>query len=247
MKADHSSLIRGLNIAVTVLAALSLVACVVGLAVLGSVKGYAYDALAEEYARSYDYDYDDYFDDFYYDYLDDWYDDYGWDDDGYGHGFGHHSNASVHHAALTPAASGYHSYPGDIEDAYAAMDITFGLITAAIIWEIIVSIACLLLGIFGIVSAGKPAKLKTVMVLGIVGAVVSILGGHIILTVLFIISAVMANKDKTTLLNAAIPAPASAPASAPAPAPVAPPAADPYPGTIEQAPQDPTNPTNTTL
>lgn len=240
MKADHSSLIRGLNIAVTVLAALSLVSCVVGLAVLGSVKGYAYDALAEEYARTYDYD--DYWDDYYYDYWDDWDDwddDFGWDDDGYGygHGHGHHSNASVHHAALTPAASGYYSYSGDIEDAYAAMDVTFGLVTVAVIWEIIISIACLLLGIFGIVSAGKPAKLKTVMVMGIVGAVVSFLGGHIILTALFIISAVMANKDKTALLNASMPAPA------PAAAPVAAPGAAPYPGTTEQAPQDPTHPT----
>lgn len=204
MSADHSSLIRGLNIAVTVLAALSLVSCVVGLAVLGSVKGYAYDAVVEEYARTYD---DAYWDDRYYDFFDDdWDDDYWYDHDhGYGRGYGHHSDASVHHAVLCPAVSGYASYPGDLEDAYVAMDLTFGLITAAIIWEIVVSIACLLLGILGIVGAGKPAKLKQLMVLGIVGAVVSFLGGHIILTALFIISAVMANKDKTALLAASAP------------------------------------------
>lgn len=242
MNTNHSSLIRGLNIAITALAALTLICCMVGIGVLNSTKSYAYDAIASEYS------YDAYEDDWY-DYLDDdyWYDDDHWDDDywhDYGHGGSHHASIQ-HDAALIPTASGYYSYGSDIEDAYMAVDIMYAVINGLLIWEIIVAIVVLLFGILGIVSAGKQEKLRQLMVFGVVGAVVSFLGGHIILMVLFIISAVMANKDKTAMLNAnmvAVPVEVPAPAPAPAPAPVAPPVTPdvPYPGTTEQPSQDPT-------
>lgn len=241
MNTNHSSLIRGLNIAITALAALTLICCVVGMGVLNSTKTYAYDAVASEYSSGYySDDWYDYFDDDYWYDSDDWYDDDYWHD--YGHGGSHHASLQ-HGAALIPAASGYHSYGSSLEDAYMAVDIMYNVINALLIWEIVVAIVVLLLGILGIVGAGKQEKLRTLMVFGIVGAVISFLGGHIILVVLFIISAVMANKDKTALLNANMAAaPVAAPAApAPVAAPVAPPVTPdaPYPGTTEQPPHDP--------
>lgn len=239
MKPDHSSLIRGLNIAAVVLAALSLISCAIGFAVIEANKVYLYDAVADEYYSSYDYYYDDYWDD-YYDDL--WDDDYWYDDHGYSSP--HHSSTGIHHAsfsapAATPVASSYYDDVYGVQDAWAALDITLAIVNALLIWEIIVSIAALVFGILGLVNAGKPQKLKSLVVFGIVGAVASFLGGHIILVVLFIISAVMASKDKNALVNAgSVPAAyPGAPVAAPV-APVAPavPAAPAAPSAVAASP-----------
>lgn len=192
MNTNHSSLIRGLNVAVTVLAALSLITCVVALAAIGASKDYLYDAIAEEY---YDGDLDYYEYDYGFDYgyglgdlLDD---DWGgpWHD---GHGYDH-----PHHAALSASAPQHWvSSPYGAEDPLVALEVGLAILDALLIWEIIVSAVSLLFGILGMVNAGKPQKLGQIMGIGIAGAVVSFLGGHIILVALFIISAVMANKDK---------------------------------------------------
>lgn len=200
MKPIHASLIRGLNIGITVLAALSLITCVVGMTFLGVNKDYLYAALEEEYGASvYD---PDYLDDFYDDYLDDFYFDHDlWDDD-YGTSHPHHASLSTE--SLVPVSDGYFGYSTSSEDVEAIMDIALAVVNALLIWEIIVSAVTLVFGILGIVGAGKQEKLKALTVCGIVGAVIAFLGGHIVLVVLFIISAVMANKDKTTALNQAI-------------------------------------------
>ncbi len=197
MNTNHTSLIRGLNIAVIVLAALSLIGCAFTFTTIESSKGLIYDYVLSEYGYGQDYyDYDYLDDDFYYDFDDD---DFDWDgywDDGYGHKGPHHSSAALAHPV---SLSSSYSYD---EALTASVDLILGIVNAVLIWEIIVSLATLLFGIFGVVHAGKRDKLKMLMVLGIVGAIVSFLGGHIILMVLFIISAVMANKDKNMPLSA---------------------------------------------
>lgn len=217
MNTSHSSLIRGLNIAITALAALSLITCIVAMVTLGSTKDFFYDAIAESY-----YDGDlSYYDDSWYDYLDD---DFWYDDHDAAHP--HHTSLAAEHPAQTMPVYGYSTLSDSgIDDAYVAMDIMIAVVNGLLIWEIVVSIVALLFGILGLVNAGKQDKLKQVMVFGIVGAVVSFLGGHIILMALFIISAVMANKDKTALLNANLAAAPPVPPTPPtSPAPPVPPA-----------------------
>lgn len=203
MQTSHSSLIRGLNIAVVVLSALSLIASVAIFSFLANSKDMIYDYVASDgyytLKDSLDYDYD-------YDYLDDL-----WDDYDYGH-HGDRYHTGLHQAQQAPSAIS-HTLPADYydysyyldEDDIVALDIMFGIIDALLIWEMIASAGMLVFGILGLVRAGKPEKLGQVMVFGIIGAVLSFFAGHIILTVLFIISAVMANKDKNEILAAPIP------------------------------------------
>ena len=81
-----------------------------------------------------------------------------------------------------------------------ALDLALGIINGLLIWEMIASVAMLVFGILSLVRTGKPEQLKQIMVFGILGAVISFLAGHIILTVIFTVSAVMANKDKNALV-----------------------------------------------
>ncbi len=208
MQQNHTSTIRGLNIAVIVLAALSLIASAIVFSVLANSKDLIYDYVASEgyslyddYGYDYDFDYDDL-----------------WDDD-----YGHHGNryhaslGSTHPLAAAhaiPASSYYYGYE---PDAMLALDLFFGIINGLLIWEMIASVAMLIFGILALVRAGKPEKLRQIMVFGILGAVISFLAGHIILTVLFIISAVMANKDKNALAPAPVPPVPPTPPTPPVP------------------------------
>lgn len=187
MKTDHTSLIRGLNIAVIVLAALSLIASIVAFSAIEGNKSLIYDYALSEYGYTQDY-YDYFDDDFYYDFDDDYW-------DGYSHNGPHHSSASYAASAQMVPVSSSSLYTDEDVITYS-IDIMLAIINGVLIWEMVISAAALVFGIFGVVSAGKREKLKAVMVMGIIGAVLSFFGGHIILMVLFIISAVMANKDK---------------------------------------------------
>lgn len=207
MKTNHSSLTRGLYVAITVLAALSLVSCVIGVASMNILEKHVYDALDQGYhdaAYDYLYDMDPY--------LDDWYDGDGYWHDGEGrwydgeHWRDDHDSSHSHHTALgLGPVRGYgygSSSMSDLADSYAMADLAISFIHALLIWEIVVSVVSLLFGIIGLVNIGSPQKLSQLMGISIGGAVVSLLGGHIILMALFIIAAVMAHKDKTTLANA---------------------------------------------
>ncbi|MCI9129148.1 MAG: hypothetical protein HFJ65_02350 [Eggerthellaceae bacterium] len=230
MKPTHSSAIRGLNIAIIVLSALTLITAVViypfFAANMDEIGEYIADEMYMDYGRGdyYDYGYD-------YDYdLDDLLDDYGYGDgygdDGYGYGNGRHHYEPYHHgsahhtaslaralapaqpAALMPVDYGYYDYSGN---AVFLVGLMLTVLNVLMVWEMIVAVACLLFGILGCAWAGNPQKMKTIFVFGIIGAIVSFLGGHIILTALFVISAILANKDKKEA--AAFPPPPSYPVS----------------------------------
>lgn len=187
MQQNHTSTIRGLNIAVIVLAALSLIASAIIFSVLENSKGLLYDYMSSEEYLLYEYDYG-------FDYDDPW-------DDGYGHrGSGYHAGLGTVAPLITAHAAPVSSYQyGYQPDSRMALDLALGIINGLLIWEMIASVAMLVFGILSLVRTGKPEQLKQIMVFGILGAVISFLAGHIILTVIFAVSAVMANKDKNAL------------------------------------------------
>lgn len=138
-------------------------------------------------------------------------------------------------AAMNAYSSGGYLYT---DDGYYydmdAVNVVFGMGGIVIFLVIVASVLILIAGIIGLRGANDPAKLKSVMVWNIVGAVAGFFSNWIPM-VLCIIVAVFANKDKQLAMMGGYAAPA---AYNPYAAPVAPmpqqPVAAPAPVTPSQ-------------
>lgn len=185
MQNDHTGAIRGMAIANIIITGLSLILLISCSAMLAANIGPLMD-LVDEYADS--------------GYIDDYL------DDGNGSIF---DNASLDAASVdvTLTAAGHsHSDGGLISsDPFSnesadytdlVSDIIVGVIAVvAVIWGLMLALT-LLAAIFILVYCGKPEKLQAQVIWSIVGAVISFLSCSIVVTILFIISAVFASGDK---------------------------------------------------
>lgn len=156
-------------------------------------------------------------------------------------------------------SSGYGSsyeYASNASDAMALMALVSVVGGAFLFWAILVSVISLIAGIVGVRNCQNPAKLGSVFGWNIAGAVAAFLCGSIVVTVLCIIVAVFANKDRALAATGyyaaapaygAVPMPGVAPMPAqpgvPVPGqPVAPAPVQPAPGMPVQPQVPPTNP-----
>ena len=150
MYQNHAKALKGLGIAIIVLAALAIAGCLLGLAFTVFSGGMAATLVPYSY-----------------------------------------NDASI--------ASEMHEMGLSDDEAVALFAMVFGMIGVALVWAIVCSVFVLVAGIKALGAAADPAKLKSAMTWNIVGAVASFLGCGIITTVLCIIAAVFANKDKAAL------------------------------------------------
>lgn len=150
MYQNHAKALKGLGIAIVVLAALSIAGCLLGLAFTVFSGGMAATLVPYSY-----------------------------------------NDASI--------ASEMHEMGLSDDEAVALFAMLFSMIGAALVWALICSALALVAGIKAMGAANDPAKLKSTMTWNIVGAVASFLGCGIVTTVLCIIVAVFANKDKAAL------------------------------------------------
>ena len=150
MYQNHAKALKGLGIAIVVLAALSIAGCLLGLAFTVFSGGMAATLVPYSY-----------------------------------------NDASI--------ASEMHEMGLSDDEAVALFAMLFSMIGAALVWALICSALALVAGIKAMGAANDPAKLKSAMTWNIVGAVASFLGCGIVTTVLCIIVAVFASKDKAAL------------------------------------------------
>lgn len=150
MYQNHAKAIKGLGIAIIVLAALTIAGCLLGL---------AFTVFSGSMAATFvPYSYND-----------------------------ASIAADMHEAGLSD------------DEAIALFTMVFGMIGAGLVWAALCSVFVLVAGIKALGAANDPAKLKGAMTWNIVGAVASFLGGGLVTTVLCIIVAVFASKDKAAL------------------------------------------------
>lgn len=109
-------------------------------------------------------------------------------------------------AAFAPYAQHDHSIASSLHDAgftddeaVALFTVLFGMLGVALVWALICSALALVAGIKAMGAGADPTKLKSATTWSIVGAVASFLGCGIVTTVLCIIVAVFASKDKSAL------------------------------------------------
>lgn len=134
----------------------------------------------------------------------------------------------------------------DTSDAMALMAIVGVIGGMFLVWAILVSVVSLIAGIIGLRNCQNPAKLGSVFGWNIAGAIASFLCGSIVVTVLCIIVAVFANKDRALASSgcfAAVPAYGAVPMPNAAPMPPQQvPVAPAQPTQVPPAQVPPTNP-----
>ncbi len=128
----------------------------------------------------------------------------------------------------------------------ATMQLVSIVTNALMVWACVCSIFTLVVGIISLRFGSDPQKLGMVFGWSVAGAVVSFIGSGIIVTILLIITAVFAHKDKQLYMSgyaSAYPAPGayaqSMPTAPVAPAPIAPAAPQPVAPAAPVAPVAP--------